>query len=245
MFELSGKKALITGASGAIGSAIARSLHHQGVVVTLSGTRNDVLNELASSLGDRAYVLIGDLSQLDGVPQLVESANNMMGDIDILVNNAGLTRDSLVMRMRDEDWQHVIDLNLTAGFRLARHCLRGMIKSRWGRIINITSVVGAVGNPGQANYAASKAGITGMAKALAYEVASRQITVNCVAPGYIISPMTDTLSDSQKKSVIDTIPSRRLGRPEDVAACVSFLASDEAAYVTGQTFHVNGGMAMI
>ncbi|MDC0189964.1 3-oxoacyl-[acyl-carrier-protein] reductase [Rhodospirillales bacterium] len=244
MFDLSGKRALITGASGGIGSEIAQSLHLKGATVTLSGTREQALDALASKLGERVHVVVGDLSTVKDTQYLLDATNNSMGEINVLVNNAGITKDKLAMRMTDEDWQSVLDVNLGAVFRLSRGCLRSMIKKRWGRIVNITSVVGASGNPGQANYAAAKAGATGMTKAIAAEVASRGITVNCVAPGYIITPMTDSLDDSQKESLLTLIPMGRLGEPKDVAACVSFLASDEAAYVTGQTLHVNGGMMM-
>ena len=245
MLNLTAKRALVTGASGGIGSAIARSLHAQGAIVVLSGTRAGALETLAGELGENAFVAPADLSSLEGAQNLANAAAAAMGGIDILVNNAGLTRDNLAMRMSDDEWQAVLDVNLTAGFRIARACLRGMIKARWGRIIGITSVIGAIGNAGQANYAASKAGITGMTKALASEVASRDITVNCVAPGFIVTPMTDVLDGAQKEALLGVIPAGRLGEPEDVAACVSFLASQEAAYITGQTIHVNGGMAMI
>ncbi|MAI12003.1 MAG: 3-oxoacyl-[acyl-carrier-protein] reductase [Rhodospirillaceae bacterium TMED167] len=245
MFDLTAKRALVTGASGGIGGAIARSLHAQGAVVVLSGTRADALEALAGELGENAHIVPADLSSPEGAQTLADAAAAAMGGIDVLVNNAGLTRDNLAMRMKDEEWQAVLDVNLTAGFRIARACLRGMMKARWGRIIGITSVVGATGNAGQANYAASKAGVTGMTKALAAEVASRNITVNCVAPGFIVTPMTDVLEDSQKEVLLGAIPVGRLGEPEDVAACVSFLASTEAAYITGETLHVNGGMAMI
>ena len=245
MFDLTAKRALVTGASGGIGRAIARSLHAQGAFVVLSGTRDGALESLASELGLNAYVVSADLSSLEGAKNLADAAAAAMGGVDILVNNAGLTRDNLAMRMKDEEWQTVLDVNLTAGFRIARACLRGMMKARWGRIIAITSIVGATGNAGQANYAASKAGMTGMTKALAAEVASRNITANCVAPGFIATPMTDILEDSQKEALLGAIPAGRLGEPEDVASCVSFLASKEAAYITGQTLHVNGGMAMI
>ena len=245
MFDLSGKRALITGASGGIGSEIAESLHLKGATVTLSGTRERALDALASKLGERVHVVVGDLSSVKDAQYLLDATNNSMGEINILVNNAGITKDKLAMRMTDEDWQLVLEVNLGAVFRLSRGCLRSMIKRRWGRIVNITSVVGASGNSGQANYAAAKAGTTGMTKAIAAEVASRGITVNCVAPGYIVTPMTDSLDNSQKESLLTMIPIGRLGKPKDVAACVSFLASDEAAYVTGQTLHVNGGMLMI
>ena len=245
MFDFSGKRALITGASGGIGSEIAESLHLKGATVTLSGTRERALDALASKLGERVHVVVGDLSSVKDSQYLLDATNNSMGEINILVNNAGITKDKLAMRMTDEDWQFVLEVNLGAVFRLSRGCLRSMIKRRWGRIVNITSVVGASGNSGQANYAAAKAGTTGMTKAIAAEVASRGITVNCVAPGYIVTPMTDSLDNSQKESLLTMIPIGRLGKPKDVAACVSFLASDEAAYVTGQTLHVNGGMLMI
>ncbi|HIB20062.1 MAG TPA: 3-oxoacyl-[acyl-carrier-protein] reductase [Rhodospirillales bacterium] len=245
MFDFSGKRALITGASGGIGSEIAESLHLKGATVTLSGTREQALDALASKLGERVHVVVGDLSSVKDSQYLLDATNNSMGEINILVNNAGITKDKLAMRMTDEDWQLVLEVNLGAVFRLSRGCLRSMIKRRWGRIVNITSVVGASGNSGQANYAAAKAGTTGMTKAIAAEVASRGITVNCVAPGYIVTPMTDSLDNSQKESLLTMIPIGRLGKPKDVAACVSFLASDEAAYVTGQTLHVNGGMLMI
>ena len=245
MFDFSGKRALITGASGGIGSEIAESLHLKGATVTLSGTRERALDALASKLGERVHVVVGDLSSVKDSQYLLDATNNSMGEINILVNNAGITKDKLAMRMTDEDWQLVLEVNLGAVFRLSRGCLRSMIKRRWGRIVNITSVVGASGNSGQANYAAAKAGTTGMTRAIAAEVASRGITVNCVAPGYIVTPMTDSLDNSQKESLLTMIPIGRLGKPKDVAACVSFLASDEAAYVTGQTLHVNGGMLMI
>ena len=245
MFDFSGKRALITGASGGIGSEIAESLHLKGATVTLSGTRERALDALASKLGERVHVVVGDLSSVKDSQYLLDATNNSMGEINILVNNAGITKDKLAMRMTDEDWQLVLEVNSGAVFRLSRGCLRSMIKRRWGRIVNITSVVGASGNSGQANYAAAKAGTTGMTKAIAAEVASRGITVNCVAPGYIVTPMTDSLDNSQKESLLTMIPIGRLGKPKDVAACVSFLASDEAAYVTGQTLHVNGGMLMI
>ena len=245
MFNFSGKRALITGASGGIGSEIAESLHLKGATVTLSGTREQALDALASKLGERVHVVVGDLSSVKDAQYLLDATNNSMGEINILVNNAGITKDKLAMRMTDEDWHLVLEVNLGAVFRLSRGCLRSMIKRRWGRIVNITSVVGASGNSGQANYAAAKAGTTGMTKAIAAEVASRGITVNCVAPGYIVTPMTDSLDNSQKESLLTMIPIGRLGKPKDVAACVSFLASDEAAYVTGQTLHVNGGMLMI
>lgn len=245
MFDLSGKNALVTGASGGIGEAIARTLHGAGAAVALSGTRVEKLETLAGDLGERVMVVPANLSDPDSVDALPKQVEEAFGSVDVLINNAGLTRDNLAMRMKDEEWQAVIDVNLTASFRLARSVLRGMMKSRWGRIVNITSVVGATGNPGQANYAASKAGLTGMTKALAQEVASRGITVNCVAPGFIQTAMTDALTDDQKEVISTRIPAGRMGSPEDVAACTFFLASEEAAYVTGQTLHVNGGMAMV
>ena len=245
MFDLTGKKALVTGASGGIGGAIARALHGAGATVALSGTRKDALDALAASLGDRTHVTPAALSSADGANQLIKDADEAMGGIDILINNAGLTRDQLAMRMKDEDWQTVLDVNLTAAFRLSRACLRGMMKARAGRIIGITSVVGVTGNAGQTNYAASKAGMIGMSKSLAQEVASRGITVNCVAPGFIETAMTDELSDDLKAKLLTGIPAARLGNVDDIAAACLYLASDEASYVTGQTLHVNGGMAMI
>jgi len=245
MFDLTGKSALVTGASGGIGGAIARALMEQGADVGLSGTRVDALEKLAGDLGDGAYVLPSDLSTADGVDQLAKDAAQAMGGIDILVNNAGLTRDGLAMRMKDEDWQTVIDVNLTAAFRLSRACLRGMMKARFGRIIGITSIVGVTGNAGQVNYAASKAGMIGMSKSLAQEVASRNITVNCIAPGFIETAMTEVLGDDQKQNLLTNIPAGKMGTPDDIAAATVYLASVEAAYVTGQTLHVNGGMAMI
>jgi len=245
MFDLTGKSALVTGASGGIGGEIARELHAQGATVGLSGTRVDALEKLKSELGSRAHVLPCDLGDPASIEQLLKSADAALGGIDILINNAGLTRDNLALRMKDEEWQKVIDVNLTAGFRLARGAMRGMMKKRWGRIIGITSVVGVTGNPGQANYAAAKAGMVGMSKSLAQEVASRGITVNCVAPGFIETQMTGALNEEQKSRIMTTIPAGRLGQSAEVAAAVVYLASPEAAYVTGQTIHVNGGMAMI
>jgi len=244
MFSLSGRRALVTGASGGIGQAIAAALHGQGAAVALSGTRVDALEALAQRLGERAHVTPADLGTPDGADALVKAAETALGGIDILVNNAGVTRDGLLVRMKDEDWQLVLDLNLSAGFRLARAALRGMMRQRFGRIIGIGSVVGATGNPGQANYAASKAGMVGFSKALAQEVAARGITVNCVAPGFIETAMTQALSEEQRARALERIPSGRLGTVGDVGAAVVFLASDEAAYVTGQTLHINGGMAM-
>ncbi|MBP2298619.1 3-oxoacyl-[acyl-carrier-protein] reductase [Azospirillum picis] len=245
MFDLTGKSALVTGASGGIGASIARALHARGASVALSGTRVAPLEALAAELGERAFVVPGNLADAAATEQLAKDAEAALGKIDILVNNAGLTRDQIAMRMKDEDWQAVIDVNLTAAFRLSRAAMRGMMKRRWGRIVNITSVVGVTGNPGQANYAASKAGLIGMSKALAAELASRNITVNCVAPGFITTAMTDALNDEQKQKLLPAIPAGRMGQPEEIAAGVVYLASDEAAYVTGQTLHINGGMAMI
>ena len=245
MFDLDGKNALVTGASGGIGVAVARTLHALGATLALTDVRPEGAEALAAELGERVHVLGGDLGDAAAIEALTRGADAAMGGIDILVNNAGLTRDNLAMRMKDEDWQAVIDVNLTAGFRLARASLRGMMKRRWGRIIGVASIVGVTGNPGQVNYAASKAGMIGMSKALAQEVASRGITVNCVAPGFIVTAMTEALPDEQKQRLVSGIPSGRLGNPEDVATTVAFLASEEANYITGQTLHVNGGMAMI
>lgn len=245
MFDLTGKCALVTGASGGIGGAIARALHAAGATVGLSGTREAPLADLAAFLGDRVHVLPCDLSDPAQVEALPKAAADVMGAVDILVNNAGITRDGLMLRMSDNDWQAVIDVNLTAAFRLSRGVLRGMMKARWGRIVNITSVVGAGGNPGQANYAAAKAGLVGMSKSLAGEVASRNITVNCVAPGFVTTAMTDKLNEDQKSKLLAGVPMARMGEPDEVAAAVLYLASVEAGYVTGATLHVNGGMAMI
>ena len=245
MFDLSGKTALVTGATGGIGGDIARALHAQGAHVVASGTRAEALVALAASLGERVSIIGGNLSDDAAVDGLVTKAEAAVGQVDILVANAGITRDGLVVRMKDEDWQLVHKVNLEAYFRLSRAALRGMMKRRWGRIIGITSVVGVIGNPGQANYAASKAGMIGFSKALAQEVASRNITVNCVAPGFIESPMTDALNEAQKAQILGTIPLARLGVGADVAGACVYLASDAGAYVTGQTLHVNGGMAMI
>ncbi|MGO8919111.1 MAG: 3-oxoacyl-[acyl-carrier-protein] reductase [Stellaceae bacterium] len=245
MFDLSGKGALITGASGGIGGAIARALHAAGATVVLAGTRRPALEALAAELGERAFVAVADLAEPGAGDTLIKAGEAAAGQLDILVNNAGLTRDQLALRMKDEDWQKVIDVDLTAGFRLARAALRGMMRRRWGRIIGISSVVGVTGNPGQANYAAAKAGMIGMSKALAAEVATRGITVNCVAPGFIATAMTGSLSEEQQQRLATVIPMGRVGTVEEVAACVVFLASDESRYVTGHTLHVNGGMAMI
>ena len=245
MFNLSGKTAIVTGASGSIGSAIACALARQGATVVLSGTRLDALEALAADIGERARVAPADLARPGDAEALVKAAENQVGSIDILVHNAGITRDGLVMRMSDDDWSRVLEINLGAGFRLIRAALRGMMKKRSGRIIGISSVVAATGNPGQVNYAASKAGMIGMMKSLAREVASRGITANCIAPGFIQTDMTETLGEERRKAIIATVPAGRLGTADDVASCAVFLASDEAAYVTGQTIHVNGGMAMI
>ncbi|MEM8786751.1 MAG: 3-oxoacyl-[acyl-carrier-protein] reductase [Pseudomonadota bacterium] len=244
MFDLSGKAALVTGASGGIGGAIARALHAQGATVGVSGTRTDPLEALAAELGDRAHVLPCNLSDKDAVEALPKQAAAAMGAVDILVNNAGVTRDNLFMRMSDEEWATVLEVNLTSTMRLCRGALRGMMKARWGRIINVSSVVGATGNPGQGNYAASKAGMVGMSKSLAAEVASRGVTVNCIAPGFIETAMTDKLTDAQKERILPAIPMGRMGAGDEIAAAAVFLAAPEAGYVTGQTVHVNGGMAM-
>jgi 3-oxoacyl-[acyl-carrier protein] reductase len=245
MLDLHGKKALVTGASGGLGGAIARALHRQGASLALSGTRQDALDALKAELGERCETLTADLANPAEVESLVSRSEALIGDLDILVANAGVTKDGLLLRMKDEDFQRVMAINLESYFRLARSSLRGMFKRRYGRIIAITSVVGVTGNPGQSNYAASKAGMIGFSKALAAEVASRNITVNCVAPGFISSPMTDALNEAQRGAVLGRIPAGRLGVGEDVAAACVFLASQEAGYVTGQTLHVNGGMAMI
>ena len=245
MFRLDGKSALVTGASGGIGAAIARTLHAQGATVALSGTRRDALDALAAELGERAHVCPADLRDPAAAEALMGAAEAAAGPLAILVNNAGLTRDMLALRMKDADWQTVLDVDLTAPFRLARAALKGMVRRRAGRIIGIGSVVGATGNPGQANYAAAKAGLVGMTKALAQEVGSRGITVNLVAPGFVATAMTQALSDAQRAKLVDAIPLGRLGTPADIASAVLYLASDEAAWVTGATLHVNGGMAML
>ena len=245
MYDLNDKSALVTGASGGIGSAISRKLHAAGAKVALSGTREEPLERLAEELGERAYILPCNLSDMAAVEVLPKQAIETLGSLDILVNNAGITRDNLFMRMSDEEWQSVIDVNLTATMKLCKGALRGMMKSRWGRIINISSIVGATGNPGQGNYAASKAGMVGMSKSLAYEVASRGITVNVVAPGFIATAMTDKLADDRKEAILAQIPAGRMGAAEDIASAVAFLAGDGSGYVTGSTLHVNGGMAMI
>jgi 3-oxoacyl-[acyl-carrier protein] reductase len=245
MFDLTGKTALITGATGGIGASIATALHGAGATIAISGTRTAVLEELKSVMGDRVHMVPCNLSDAADVEKLVPAVEAAMGPVDILVNNAGITRDGLSIRMKDEDWAAVLDVNLTASFRLCRAAMRAMMKKRWGRIVNITSVVGVTGNAGQANYVASKAGVIGLSKSLALELASRNVTVNCVAPGFIVTPMTDVLNEKQKEGILGKIPAGRLGTANEVAAATLFLASNEAAYVTGQTLHVNGGMAMV
>jgi 3-oxoacyl-[acyl-carrier protein] reductase len=245
MFDLTGRTALVTGATGGIGGAIAKALHGQGATVAISGTRREVLDQLAGELGSRVHVLPCNLSESEQVEALVPSAEAAMGQLDILVCNAGITRDNLFVQLRDEDWNAVIDVNLTATFRLARAATKLMMRKRFGRIIAITSVVGVTGNPGQGNYAASKAGLIGMMKSLAQEYAKRNVTANCIAPGFIATPMTDVLNEKQRETVLSKVPAARLGTPEDIAAAAVYLASNEAGYVTGQTLHVNGGMAMI
>ncbi len=244
MFDLEGKNALVTGASGGIGGVIAKALYDAGATVALSGTRVAPLEELAASLGDRTHVLPCNLSDAEAVNALPKQASEAMGSVDVLVNNAGITRDNIFMRMSDEEWASVLEVNLTSTMRLCKGVIRGMMKARWGRIVNISSVVGSTGNPGQANYAASKAGMVGMSKSIAYEVASRGITVNCVAPGFITTAMTDKLTDDQKSAILTQVPAGRMGEADEIAAAVLYLASPEAAYVTGTTLHVNGGMAM-
>jgi 3-oxoacyl-[acyl-carrier protein] reductase len=245
MFDFAGKKALVTGASGGIGGAIATALHRQGAIVGISGTRREALDRRAGELGERVHVLPCNLTDKNAVEALVPAAESALGGLDILINNAGITRDGLFLRMKDEDWDEVIAVNLTSAFRLCRAAVKGMMRRRFGRIINITSIVGVTGNPGQGNYTAAKAGMIGMTKSLAAEVASRGVTANCVAPGFISSPMTDGLNDKQRETILANVPAGRLGSGDDVAAAAVFLASGEAAYVTGQTLHVNGGMAMI
>jgi 3-oxoacyl-(acyl-carrier-protein) reductase len=245
MFDLTGKNSLITGASGGIGGAIAKALYDAGAMVALSGTRVEPLEALAAELGERAHVLPCNLSDKESVEALPKQAVEVMGSVDILVNNAGITRDNLFMRMSDDEWDSVLNVNLTSTFRLCKGVLRGMMKARWGRIVNISSIVGATGNPGQGNYAASKAGMVGMSKSLAYEVATRGITVNCVAPGFIATAMTEKLTDDQKDKINAQIPAARMGTPEEIAAAVLYLSSQEAGYTTGTTLHVNGGMAML
>ena len=244
MFDLAGRTALVTGASGGIGEAIARQLHAQGAGVIVAGRRREALDALAAALGERVRLEVAELADPEAAERLIAGAE-ADGGLDVLINNAGLTRDNLAVRMKDEDWQTVLDVNLSAGFRLIRGALRGMMRRRWGRIVNVTSVVALTGNPGQANYAAAKAGLIGMTKSLAAEVASRGITVNCVAPGFIRTPMTEALGEEQRTRLLERVPVGRLGTGADVAAAVGYLASEEAAYVTGQTLHVNGGMAMI
>lgn len=244
MFNLNGKKALITGATGGIGGAIAKSLHAAGAQLAISGTKQDKLDALARELGGNVTPIVCDLSRLETVEELIKQAEEKLGGIDILVCNAGVTRDNLALRMKDEEWQQVIDINLTASFKMARAAMRGMLKRRAGRIIFVTSVVGATGNPGQANYCAAKAGMTGMSKALAQEVASRGITVNCIAPGFISTAMTDVLNDEQKARINQNIPLGRMGSAQEIASGTVFLASDEAGYMTGQTLHINGGLYM-
>ena len=246
MFDLTGRVALITGATGGIGAEIAKSLHGQGAEVIITGTRQAVLDEMAASLGDRCYAMTANLSDRDDVAGLADRATDAAGKpVDILVNNAGITRDGLMMRMKDEDWDAVMDVNLTAAMILSRSVLRGMMKNRWGRIIQMSSIVGYTGNPGQANYAAAKAGMTGFTKALAAEVASRGITANIIAPGFISTPMTDALTDDQKSNLLGNVPAGRLGEASEIAAAVAYLASEEAGYLTGATLHINGGMAML
>ncbi|GAA6207836.1 3-oxoacyl-ACP reductase FabG [Cognatishimia sp. WU-CL00825] len=245
MFDLTGKAALVTGASGGIGGEIAKALHAAGATVGLSGTRVEPLQALAAELGERAHVLPCNLGDAEAVAALPKAAVAAMGSLDILVNNAGITKDQIFMRMSDDEWQQVIDVNLTSAMRLCRAVMRPMMKARWGRIINISSIVGATGNPGQVNYAASKAGMVGMTKSIAYEVASRGITANAVAPGFIATAMTDKLTDDQKEAINKQIPASRMGAPAEIAAAVLYLASEEAGYVTGSTLHVNGGMAML
>ena len=245
MFDLTGKNALITGASGGIGGEIAKVLHGAGATVGLSGTREAPLEALATELGERAYVLPCNLSDGAAVDALPKQAVEAMGSVDVLVNNAGITRDQIFMRMSDDEWADVINVNLTSTMRLCKGVIRGMMKSRWGRIVNVSSIVGTTGNPGQANYAASKAGMVGMSKSIAFEVASRGITVNCIAPGFIATAMTEKLTDDQKEKINVQIPAGRMGTPEEIAAAALYLSSEQAAYVTGTTLHVNGGMAML
>ena len=245
MYNLNGKKALVTGASGGIGAAIARKLHKNGAIVTLSGTRTEPLMKLKEELGHNSLVSECDLSNGDEVGKLIQTVSSQMGGLDILINNAGLTMDNLLMRMSDEQWQKVIEVNLSATFKLCKDSLRGMIKSRWGRIINISSVVALTGNPGQGNYSASKAGVIALSKSLAFEVASRGITVNCIAPGFIKTSMTEMLTEDQNKQILNKIPVGRMGDVEEIATGVAFLASPEASYITGSTLNINGGMVMI
>ena len=245
MFDVSDRKVILTGGTGGIGRAIAKRLVDRGAIVTITGTKKTVLDEISSDLSQNAFFLVNDLSESGAVETLLSFAHDKMGEVDVLINNAGITRDGLMVRMGDDDWLDVIAINLTAGFKLARGCLKSMMKNRWGRIINISSVVGFTGNPGQANYAASKAGIIGMTKSLAVEVASRNITVNCIAPGYIKTAMTESLTEKQTSELLKLVPSGRMGVPEDIAASVLYLSSEEASYLTGQTIHINGGLAMV
>ncbi len=245
MFDLTGKTALVTGATGGLGASIARALSAAGARLALSGTRVEKLEELAAELGEGTLVIAANLGDAASIEQLAQEAEKQLGQIDILVNNAGITRDGLAMRMKDEDWETVLNVNLTSAFRLSRAAMRGMMKRRFGRIINISSVVGVMGNPGQANYCAAKAGMIGMTKSLAAELASRGITANCIAPGFIATPMTEALNEEQQARINQNIPTGRMGTPEEIAASVLFLASQEAAYITGQTLHVNGGMYMV
>ncbi len=245
MFDLSGKTALVTGASSGIGTAIAKALHKQGAIVAISGTRKDALDTIAAEMKDRVHVLPCNLADKDAVEALIPSANEKMERVDILVNNAGITKDNIFIRFKDEDWDQVIAVNLTASFRLTRAVAKDMMRKRFGRVIGITSVVGFTGNAGQGNYAAAKAGMVAMMKSLGAELASRNVTANCIAPGMIATPMTDVLNEAQRKASLDAVPAKRLGTPDEIAAAAVFLASDEAAYVTGTTIHVNGGMAML
>lgn len=245
MFDLSGRSALVTGASGGIGSAIARTLASHGARIVLTGRREDALRQVADQIGDGAFVVAADLSDPKAADLLVKAAVEQAGGVDILVHNAGVTRDGLAMRMSDDDWQHVIDVNLSMGFRLVRACLRGMMRNRWGRVIGVTSIVATTGNPGQINYAASKAGLIGMMKSLAHEVASRGITANCIAPGFVDTDMVAGLPEERKVAILGAIPMGRMGRADDIAAGALFLASEEGAYITGQTLHINGGMTMV
>lgn len=246
MFSLNGKKALVTGASGGIGQSIVKALHQQGATVIVTGTKQEILKDMAIQFKDRIHVIAANLSQPGEIDRLISQSTELLkGDIDILVNNAGVTRDTLAMRMKDEDWSMVIDLNLTTCFKLSRQVLRGMMKQRWGRIINMTSIVGISGNAGQVNYAAAKAGLIGMTKSLALEMAARDVTVNAIAPGFIVTPMTDKLSSDQKEKLQNQIPMGKLGTPDNIAPAVVFLASNEAGYITGQTLHINGGMLMV
>ncbi|MER0237980.1 3-oxoacyl-[acyl-carrier-protein] reductase [Fulvimarina sp. MAC8] len=245
MFDLTGRKALVTGSSGGIGRSIAAALHGAGATVGIHGTRREALDELAAELGDRVHVLPADLSDRDGQKALAEEADKALDGVDILVNNAGITKDGLFVRMSDDDWDKVLEIDLTAAFRITRGLTHAMMRRRFGRVINITSIVGVTGNPGQANYCAAKAGMIGFSKSLANEIASRNVTVNCIAPGFIASAMTEKLNDKQRDSIMGAIPMKRMGEASEIAATAVFLASNEAAYITGQTLHVNGGMAMI